>query len=233
MSQKLKITAEKRTDLGKGASRRLRRLADKVPAILYGGKEDSAALTLVYRELDAIMKEEAFYSQVMALKVDGKNQDVVVRDLQRHPASSRVTHVDFFRVDADKELHVNVPLHFLNEEACIGVKQGGGIISHVMNEVNVSCLPANIPAFIEVDLIDLELGSSIHLSELVLPENVALLAFLHGDEDHDTAIVSVHAPRAIVEEVVEEETSDDDTDETDAGESDTDSSADSEESSDS
>jgi len=230
MSQKLKITAETRTDLGKGASRRLRRLADKVPAILYGGDENPAALTLVYRELDAIMKEEAFYSQVMALKVSGKDLDVVVRDLQRHPATDRVTHVDFYRVDANKELHVSVPLHFLNEEACTGVKLEGGIISHVMNEVEVSCLPANLPAFIEVDLIDLELGASIHLSELTLPSDVVLVAFLHGDEDHDTAVVSVHAPRAIVEEVEEEAA--DVADDADADESDTDS-TDSEESSDS
>ena len=154
MSQKLKISAETRTDLGKGASRRLRRLANKVPAILYGGEEQPASLTLVYRELDAIMKDEAFYSQVMALNISGKNQDVVVRDLQRHPATDRVTHVDFFRVDADKALQVSVPLHFLNEETCIGVKQDGGIISHLMNELEISCLPADLPAYIEVDLID-------------------------------------------------------------------------------
>jgi large subunit ribosomal protein L25 len=228
MSQKLKISAETRTDLGKGASRRLRRLANKVPAILYGGEDQPASLTLVYRELDAIMKDEAFYSQVMALNISGKNQDVVVRDLQRHPATDKVTHVDFFRVDADKELQVSVPLHFLNEEACAGVRLGGGIISHLMNELEISCLPADLPAYIEVDLIDLELGSSIHLSELTLPENVVIVAFMHGDEDHDAAVVSVHAPRAIVEEV-EEEASDAD----DADESDTDSSDDSEESSDS
>ncbi len=234
MSQKLKISAEMRTDLGKGASRRLRRLANKVPAILYGGEEQPAALTLVYRELDAIMKDEAFYSQVMALKIAGKNQDVVVRDLQRHPATDRVTHVDFFRVDADKVLQVSVPLHFLNEDTCVGVKQEGGIISHLMNEVEISCLPADLPAYIEVDLIDLALGSSIHLSELSLPDNVEFVAFMHGDEDHDTAVVSVHAPRAIVEEEVEEVTDAIDED-ADAGDSDsdTDSSTDSEESSDS
>jgi len=229
MSQKLKLTAETRTDLGKGASRRLRRLADKVPAILYGGEADPASLTLGYHELEAVMKDEAFYSQVMALKVAGKNEDVVVRDLQRHPATDRVMHVDFFRVDANKELHVSVPLHFLNEEACTGVKLAGGIISHLMNEVEVSCLPADLPAFIEIDLIDLELGSSIHLSELTLPEKVNLVAFLHGDEDHDTAVVSVHAPRAIKEDIdeVDSEAADD------AGEEDADSSSDSDESSDS
>lgn len=207
MSQKIKITAAKRTDIGKGASRRLRRLAGKIPSIVYGGSNDPVALTLEYNELVNVMKDEAFYSQVMDLSTEGKSEDVVVRDLQRHPATDRVTHVDFMRVDANKVLHVSVPLHFLNEEECTGVKLGGGIISHIMNEVEVSCLPANLPPFIEIDLIDLELGASIHLSELTLPANVDLLAFLHGDEDHDTAVVSVHAPRAIKEDSEDEETS--------------------------
>ena len=208
MSQKLKINAEKRTDVGKGASRRLRRLANKIPSILYGGSEEPVALTLEYNELVNVMKNEAFYSQVMALKTGRKNQDVVVRDLQRHPATDKVTHVDFLRVDANKALHVSVPLHFLNEEACVGVKLGGGIISHIMNEVEVSCLPADLPPYIEIDLLELDLGASIHLSELKLPENVDIVAFLHGDEDHDTAVVSVHAPRTIQEDIVDEESTD-------------------------
>ncbi|MBV1907423.1 MAG: 50S ribosomal protein L25/general stress protein Ctc [Pseudomonadales bacterium] len=200
MSQKLKITAETRTDLGKGASRRLRRLANKVPSILYGAGQDSVPLTLEYNELVQIMKNETFYSQVLALNAEGKEQDVVVRDLQRHPATNIVTHVDFLRIDATKTIHVSIPLHFLNEEACVGVKTEGGIISHILNEVEISCLPADIPQFIEIDLIELGLGESIQLSELKLPEGVDLVAFLHGDDSHDTAVVSVHAPRAIVEE---------------------------------
>ena len=218
MSQKLKLSAEKRTDVGKGASRRLRRLENKVPSILYGGSEDPVALTLLSNDLVNVMKSESFFSQILALKVGRKNQDVVVRDMQRHPATDKVTHIDFFRVDAKTALHVSIPLHFLNEEECVGVKTEGGIISHIMNEVEISCLPGDLPPFIEIDLIDLELGASIHLSELTLPANVDLVAFLHGDEDHDTAVVSVHAPRAIVEEADEVEAAEGDDTESDDSE---------------
>lgn len=202
MSEQLQLSAELRTDVGKGASRRLRRIANRVPAIVYGGTEEAPVpLTLNTNELNKAMQVETFYSQVLDLTIDGKKQPVVVRDVQRHPAAPRILHIDFYRVDMNKTLQVNIPLHFINEEECAGVKLGGGIVNHILNEVQIEALPSAIPEYIEVDMLEVELGGQVHLSDLKMPTGVTLVAFGHDDdEDHDLNVASVNAPRAAVEE---------------------------------
>lgn len=200
MNQEFILDAELRSDKGKGASRRLRR-DKKVPGIIYGGNIEPLNITLGHNQVMHRLDNEAFYSHVLTVKVDGKSQEVILRDVQRHPARPIIMHMDFQRVSKDRAIHVHVPLHFLNEEKCEGVKQGGGVISKILVEVEVSCLPQNLPEYIEVDLIDLGVGGSIHLSELKLPEGVTLLALSHGNiAEHDTAVVSVHKPRGSLEE---------------------------------
>jgi large subunit ribosomal protein L25 len=199
MAQKIEIHAELREDVGKGASRRLRRLAEKVPGIMYGGTADAVPLTMSSNELGKAMQLESFYSQILNVVVDGKSEQAVVRDLQRHPATERVLHVDFLRIAADRAIQVSVPLHFIGEDDCVGVKLGGGSIIHSMTEVEISCLPANLPEYLEVFMAQVELNQSVHLSELALPEGVSIVALTHGD-DRDTNVVSVQVPRGGAED---------------------------------
>ena len=194
MSDRILLTAELRTDVGKGASRRLRRAGEKVPAIIYGTGDAPQNLTLVVKELNKVMEREAFYSQLLDVVIDGKATRAVVRDMQRNPANNRVTHIDFQRIDANKIMHANVPIHFINEDKCVGVKIGGGTISHNLTEVEISCLPADLPEFIEVNMEDVDLGFSVHLSGLALPVGVTVVALTHG-EDHDLPVVGVMARR--------------------------------------
>ncbi len=193
MSITFDVNAEARKDVGKGASRRLRRQG-KVPAILYGGSEPAVGLVLEQNDINKQLQNEAFYSHVLNINVGGKVEQAILRDLQRHPYKPLISHVDFQRVSASEKIKVHVPLHFINEETSKGVKQQGGIISHLMIDVEVACLPAQLPEFIEVDVANLEMGQSIHLSELTLPSGVELVALGHGAE-HDTAVVSIHHAR--------------------------------------
>jgi len=192
------INAETRTDLGKGASRRLRH-QEKIPAIIYGSG-DPKSLTIDLREVRPHVDNEAFYASIVEVNVDGKKtpEKVIVRDIQHHPYKVDIMHVDFQRVDAKKKMHIHVQLHFIGEEAAPGVKEGG-LVSHVVNEVEIICLPKDIPEFIEVDISALELGAALHLTEIKMPKGVELAALSHGDENHDTAIVSIHAPKVVVE----------------------------------
>ncbi len=194
MSQTIELNAQARADVGKGASRRLRRDGARVPAILYGGGEPAQSLTLDFFELTKAMQLESFYSQIVTLHAEGKAQAVVVKDVQRHPANERVQHIDFQRVRADQTVDVHVPLHFINEDGCVGVKQGGGSIRHAIIEVLVRALPANLPEFIEVDVANLNVGESLHLSDLKVATGVELVELSHG-ADHDQAVVSVQPPR--------------------------------------
>ena len=194
MSDTIELTAELRTTVGKGASRRLRRLEDKVPAIIYGGEADAQMLTMSGNELSKAMQIEAFYSQVLSVSIDGKAEQAVVRDVQRNPANERVQHIDFQRVSADREINVSVPLHFINEEACVGVKMQGGTLTRTLTEVEISCLPANLPEFIEVDMAEIESGSSVHLSDLIIGEGVSIVALALGG-DRDIPVASVTAKR--------------------------------------
>ena len=199
MSNEFQLDAELRTDEGKGASRRLRRLQNKIPAIIYGGTEAPQSISLQAHKLDKALQNEAFYSHILTLTIDGKEQQAILRDLHRHPAKPIILHADFLRVDADHAIHMNVPLHFINEEACVGVKVQGGAISHQMSDVEIKCLPKDLPEYIEVDMAELELDNTLHLSDIKLPEGVEIIALTHG-ADHDLPIANVHTVRAVVEE---------------------------------
>ncbi|GAA0356084.1 50S ribosomal protein L25/general stress protein Ctc [Bowmanella denitrificans] len=187
------LDAEVRTDLGKGASRRLRR-EDKVPAILYGAGEEPVSLTLEHNKVLQAQEFEAFYSHVLTLNIAGKKVEALVKDMQRHPYKPKVTHIDFLRVDAKQALTTNVPLHFINEDKAPSIKTHGGHAEHHVADVAISCLPANLPEFIEVDLIAVELGQTLHLSDLKLPKGVTLVELAKG-ADHDQAVVTVKAAK--------------------------------------
>jgi large subunit ribosomal protein L25 len=186
----IELNAELRDVKGKGASRRLRH-ANKVPAIIYGGGKDPQSIMLEQKEVQYILPNEAFYSQVLSLNIGDKKEDVLLRDLQHHPYKIDIMHMDFLRVDAKKMVHVHVPLHFVGEELSPGIKTEGGQVSHVVMEIEVECLPKDIPSFIEVDLSGMHLGDIIHLSDIKLPAGVESLTLKHGG-DHDTAIANIH-----------------------------------------
>ncbi len=197
----IEVNAMARSVQGTGASRRLRR-AGKVPAIVYGANEQAQVIELDHKAIMLQLREEAFHASILSMNVDGKKQNVLLRDVQMHPWKKEVLHIDFQRVDAKQKIHMRVPLHFVNEEVSPGVKLGGGVVNHVMTEVEVSCLPADLPEFLEVDLASLELGDSIHLSEVNLPKGVESVQLTRGD---DSVVVSVQVPRvAAVEEGPEE-----------------------------
>ena len=212
------LTASSREDKGKGASRRLRRLAGKVPAIIYGGKAKPESITLLHKDISHSLENEAFYSHIITINVDGKGQDVILKDVQRHPAKPIIMHVDFQRVSKNKKLTTRVPLHFINEESCVGVKMQGGQIAHLAIDLEISCLPANLPEYLEVDMEEVEMDQTLHISDIKLPKGVESVQLSHGEE-HDQPIASVNAIKAAAVEPEEE---------TEAGE---DSSEDSEESS--
>ena len=200
----IKINADTRTDLGKGASRRLRH-QEKIPAIIYGSG-DPISLTIDLREVRPHVQNEAFYASIVEVNVDGKKtpEKVIVRDIQHHPYKIDIMHVDFQRVDAKKAMHINVQLHFKGEDVAPGVKEGG-LVNHLVNEVEVICLPKDIPEFIEIDISALELGGAVHLTDITMPKGVELVALSHGDENLDSAVVSVNAPKVIVETEDEDE----------------------------
>ena len=200
MAISFELNAEPRTDTGKGASRRLRH-AGKIPAIMYGGNKDPEALTLNHNEVIRNLEHEAFYSHILTIKVGGSETRAVLRDLQRHPSKPFVQHMDLQRVSETEKIRMHVPLHFLGEEVAPGVK-AGGMVSHEIIEVEVECLPKDLPEYIEVDISGMDVGDSLHLTDLSLPAGVELLELARG-EGHDLGIVSIHAKRGGAE--VEEE----------------------------
>ena len=185
------LNAQSRTVQGSGASRRLRR-AGKVPGVVYGGAAAAVAIEVDHNELILALRKEAFHASVINLKLDGKAETVVLRDVQMHPYKALVLHADFQRVDATHALHQKVPLHFVNGDLAPGVKLGGGKVTVTMNEVDVTCLPQDLPAFVEVDLKDLQAGATIHVSQLVLPKGVKPV--VHGSDD--PVVVSIPAKKA-------------------------------------
>jgi large subunit ribosomal protein L25 len=194
------LDVEVREDIGKGASRRLRH-ANKVPAVVYGAGEAPVSLLLNHDKVSVALSHEAFYSHILTLNMGKKSEKVILKALQRHPSKARIQHMDFLRVKADQKLKMHIPLHFIGEESAPGVKEGG-VVSHLMSDVEVSCLPANLPEYIEVDVSKLGLDQSIHLSDLKLAKGIELVAFAHDAEDHDQAVISIHLPRT-EEEIVE------------------------------
>ena len=187
----IEINAQKREAQGTGASRRLRR-AGTVPGIVYGGGKEAVSIELNHKELFLQFRHEAFHASILNLNLDGKKEQVLLRDYQMHPVRNDIQHIDFQRVSATEKIHVKVPFHFINQEVAPGVKLAHGIVNHVMTEADVSCLPKNLPEFIEVDLATLEAGHSIHLSEIKLPKGVEFVQLTHGE---DAAVASIPVPR--------------------------------------
>ncbi|MEQ8407298.1 MAG: 50S ribosomal protein L25/general stress protein Ctc [Gammaproteobacteria bacterium] len=197
-NQKFELNVSVRKDLGKGASRRLRRLNNAIPAVLYGGNEDPLSLTIPHDDIFHATENEAFFSHIITLNIGKEKQQAVIKDLQRHPAKPFIVHADFLRVRADQEITVNVPVHFTNEEKCKGVRLGGGNLIKNMNEIEISCLPKDLPEYLEVDVTELDIGDSIHLSEVNFPAGVQSVELSHGEE-HDLPVVAVQAPRSEAE----------------------------------
>ncbi len=186
-----------RTDLGKGASRRLR-LTNLVPGIIYGGKEEPTSVSIAHNVLTRKLQDEAFYSHILTINVEGKACKAVLKDLHRHPARDAILHFDLQRVSDNDIIHMHVPIHFVNEESAPGVKAGGQVV-HACSNLNVTCQAKSLPEFIEIDMAALEIGDSIHLSEITLPDGVSLAELAHG-EGHDQSIVSIKAKGGGLEE---------------------------------
>lgn len=200
----LKLDAALRKEQGTGASRRLRR-AKQIPAILYGGDEEPVSIAVGEEQVLRLMNDESFFSQILEVKIQGKKtEQALLKDLQRHPFKPLVTHMDLQRVKAGEVLSTSVPIHFLNEETAKGVKQGGGVVHHDLIEIEIECLPQNIPEYIEVDIQELGVDEVIHLSEIPAPEGVN---FSGLDEEHDPAVVSIHLPRGAKESAGSDELS--------------------------
>ena len=196
------VVARPRSALGTNASRRLRRTGT-IPAILYGGGRDATPLSLEENRIRKQIENEAFASHVLTVKVGGEESQAVLKSVHRDPATERVIHLDFQRISASSEIHMHVPLHFVNEDACAG-KRAGGIVTHLLVEVEVGCLPKDLPEYIEVDMEALQIGDAVHLSELVLPEGVRIMALAHNP-DNDQAVVNVQHPQKVDTGTEEEE----------------------------
>ena len=204
MSEEVVLKARIRARSGTSLVRRLRKEGD-VPAVLYGAGKDNLSIAVNHDLLFHNLEREEFSSQVITIDTDGNAEKAILRDVQRHPHKPKILHADFMRVDENKPIQIALPIHFLGEEECVGVRTDGGMISHLMNEVEVTCLPGDLPENIEMDVTNLHLGESLHLSDIKLPEGVQITAFTHGDiEEHDNAVVAVQATR-VEKEPVEEE----------------------------
>ena len=194
MSNAFELNASARNDLGKGASRRLRRLADLVPAIIYGGSAAPESISIPHKDILKATMNEAFFSHIITLVVDGKSQQVVIKALQRHPAKPRLMHADFQRVDAAHTIHVKVPVHLINEDKCKGVKIGGGSILKTMSELEIVCLPQDLPEYLVIDMTDIGVGESVHISQIKFPKGVSSVDLAHGHDSYHS-VVAVQAPR--------------------------------------
>ncbi|MDH4133588.1 MAG: 50S ribosomal protein L25/general stress protein Ctc [Gammaproteobacteria bacterium] len=194
---KFELNADLRDVKGKGASRRLRR-DGKVPAVMYGAGKEPVMLTLDHNTLYHQVKNEAFYSSILTVKAGKDTEQAVLRDIQMHPYKPRIAHLDLQRISATEKLHMRVPLHFINQDTAPGVKQQGGIVTHLMSEVDITCLPKDLPEFLTVDMGGLSLNQAVHLSDLKLPEGVTITSFAHGGGD--LAVANIMAIREEVEE---------------------------------
>jgi large subunit ribosomal protein L25 len=201
MAQDFDLVAETRTDSGKGASRRLRH-SEKVPAIVYGAGKPPRSVMFDRNMLMRKMENESFFSSVLTVKIGDKSQPVILKDVQMHPAKPLPLHLDFQRIVADEKIRMTVPIHFLNEETAIGVKESGGTVAHMITEVEVICLPANLPEYLELDIGELELDQTLFLSNLSLPEGVEMPELAQSAEN-ERGVVSIHMIKEVVEEVEE------------------------------
>lgn len=190
------LSANKRTDQGSGASRRLRR-AGRVPGVVYGGSAPVQVIDLDHNEIFLNLKKEAFHASILTLDIEGQKESVLLRDNQMHPYKAIVLHVDFQRVDPSQKLHQKVPLHFINADIAPGVKLSGGLVSYAITELEITCLPANLPAFIEVDMQNLKVGQALHVRDVTLPKGVSVVT--HG-QDSNPVIASIIAKKGGSEE---------------------------------
>ena len=195
---KFELNAEVRDAKGKGASRRLRR-EGKVPGVMYGAGKDAVSLTLDHNTLYHQVRNEAFYSSILTVKLGNEQEQAVLRDLQMHPYKPRIAHIDLLRISATEKIHMKVPLHFINQESAPGVKQQGGIVNHLMSEVDITCLPKDLPEYLTVDMGNVVLHQSLHLSDIPLPAGVEFSSLARGGDD--LAVAAISAPRVEVEEV--------------------------------
>ena len=184
------LDAEVRSDKGTGASRRLRR-ENKVPAVLYGEGKEAQSLALAHNKVWLAQENEGFYSHILTLNIDGQAQEVILKDVQRHPYKSVILHLDFQRVDAAHKLHTNVPVHFIGEDEAA---KKGGTVSHSVTELEITCLPKDLPEFIEVNVADMGVGQTLHISDIALPAGVTSVELAKG-ESHDLAVATLHAPK--------------------------------------
>lgn len=198
MSQNFVLKAQSRADVGKGASRRLRREQGLLPAIIYGGSEQPLNLTMEQREVKKALESEAFYTSILNIDIDGKRQKAVVKAIQRHPYKPVIQHMDFLRVTKDAEITMIIPIHYINEDTAPGVKQGG-VVSHTMTEVEIKCKAKDLPEFFEIDMSTMELDQVLHLSDIKLPAGVELTTDI-SDSSHNLPIASIHTPKAVSEE---------------------------------
>ena len=200
---KIEINAKERKSKGTGASRRLRH-EGTTPGILYGGVKDAISLEIDTKELFMQFRHEAFHASILTLNLEGKKESVILRDFQMHPVRNNIQHIDFQRINENEKINVKVPFHFVNEDTAPGVKIEGGLVSHIMTEIDISCLPKDLPQYIEVDLGELAMGESIHLSEVTVPEGVELTSLT---DENDPAITSISKPKVVVEEEIVTEAS--------------------------
>ena len=202
MADKFDLIAEFREDIGKGASRRLRRQG-MVPAVIYGAGRPSRAIAFDHNKVIKQLENESFYSSVLTIKVGDKSQAVILKDMQRHPARRLIMHMDFQRIVEDQVIRMNVPIHLVNADVAVGVKQGGGSVSHLINDIEVVCLPRDLPEYLEIDIADLELDEMRYISDIPLPEGVEIPALAQGDEAN-RPVVSIHVIKEVVIEEEEE-----------------------------
>ena len=203
MSEQVSLAASERQSEGKSANRNLRR-SGYIPGVLYGGKDEPKKISIMEKDIVKATEIAGFATQILQISMDGKDVDVVVKEIQRHPATSRVLHADFMRVDPDSKITLVVPIRTLNDESCIGVKVGGGHVKHLINDIEISCLASNLPEQLEIDVQDMDIGDTISLSEIKLPDGVEI-TILQQDEDRDQAVVSVTETREMIIEEEEEE----------------------------
>ena len=209
MSTNFTINAKSREDTGKGASRRLRRLTGEVPAIIYGGKKDAEKISILHKDITKALENDAVYSSIISLSIDGKAEDTIIKDIQRHPAKQIILHMDFLRVSKTTKLQTRVPLNFINEDICVGVKLGGGLIAHTMTDIEVSCLPKDLPEAIDVDMAEVDVGQIVHLSDLTLPDGVESVSLSQG-ADYDLTVATVNKQKAVeIDEPSESESTED------------------------
>ena len=202
--QDYELKAEPRNELGKSASRRLRR-SGRIPGTVYGANKEPQSISLVHDEVLHQLDHEAFYSSVLTINVSADSERVVVKDLQRHPYKPEILHIDFLRIDEKQKITMRVPIHFLNEQQCEGVKSGGGVVSRIMTELEISCFPGDLPEYIDVDLVNVNVGEAVHLSDIVLPEGVEIYALQHGGDSSSSAVASVNVPKISSDDIEEQE----------------------------